>query len=77
MLAAIPFLLNYVVPAAKLVGAGLKEFPPPENAEVVSGGKRLKRAAESVGRQTLKKQIGSISKQKKIIPTKSTKQASW
>ena len=33
---AIPFLRNYVVPAAKRVGADLLEFAVPEIAEVVS-----------------------------------------
>ena len=77
---AIPFLRKYVVPAAKRVGADLLEFAVPENAEVVSGRKNFKTAAKSVGRQTLKKQLGEGShrqirghKQKKIIPTKSTK----
>ena len=34
---AIPFLPKNIVPAAKLVGADLLEFPVPEIAEVVSG----------------------------------------
>ena len=80
---AIPFLRKYVVPAAKRVGADLLEFNVPEIAEVVSGRKNFKTAAKSVGRQTLRKQIGEGShrqirgrKQRKIIPLKSTKQSS-
>ena len=55
---ALPFLLEYIVPAAKHVGADLLEFAVPEIAEVVSGRKNIKRAAKSVGRQTLRKQLG-------------------
>ena len=82
---AIPFLRKYVVPAAKRVGADLLEFAVPEIAEVVSGRKNFKTAAKSVGKQTLRKQlgrgspgrtVGSRSKHKRIIPTKSTKQIS-
>ena len=81
---AIPFLRKYVVPAAKRIGADLLEFAVPEIAEVVSGRKNFKTAAKSVGRQTLRKKLGEGShrqmrgsKQRKIIPTKSTKQSSW
>ena len=94
---AIPFLLKNVVPSAKRVGADLWEFAVPEIAEVVSGRKNFKTTAKSVGRQTLRKQLGEGQgsrrrepqtdgrtgnrqirgrKQRKIIPTKSTKQAS-
>ena len=55
---AIPFLRKYIVPAAKRVGADLLEFAVPEIAEVVSGRKNFKTAAKSVGRQTLRKQLG-------------------
>ena len=79
---AIPFLRKYVVPAAKRVGADLLEFAVPEIEEVVSGRKNLKTAAKSVGRQTLRKQLGEGShrqmrgsKRRKITPTKSTKQS--
>ena len=81
---AIPFLRKYVVPAAKRVGADLLEFAVPEIAEVVSGRKNFKTAAKNVGGQTLRKPLGEGShkqirghKQRKIIPTKSTKQSSW
>ena len=73
---AIPFLRKYVVPAAKRVGADLLEFAAPEFGEIISGRKPFKSAAKSVGKQTLRKQLGSGSKQKRIIPTKSTKQSS-
>ena len=72
----IPFLRKYVVPAAKRVGADLLEFAAPEIGEVISGRKSFKSAAKSVGKQTLRKQLGGGSKQKRIIPTKSTKQSS-
>ena len=52
---AIPFLRKYIVPAAKRVGADLLEFAAPDIAEVVSGRKNIRTAAESVGRQTLRK----------------------
>ena len=87
---AIPFLRKYVVPAAKRIGADMLEFAVPEIAEVVSGRKNFKTAAKSVGRQTLRKQLGEGEgsrrrtanrqirgrKHRKIIPTKSTKQSS-
>ena len=80
---AIPFLRKYIVPAAKRVGADLLEFAVPEIAEVVSGRRNFKTAAKSVGKQTLKKQLGEGSRrrtagseQRRIIPTKSTKQSS-
>ena len=73
---AIPFLRKYVVPAAKLIGAVILEFAAPEIGEVFSGRKSFKSAAKSVGKKTLKKHLGSGSKQRRIIPTKSTKQSS-
>ena len=83
---AIPFLRKYIVPAAKCVGADLLEFAVPEIAEVVSGGKNIKSAAKSVGRQTLRKQMGEGSRRRtggsrkrtasRVIPTKSAKQIS-
>ena len=71
-----PFLRKYTVPAAKRVGADLLEFAVSEIAEVAGGSKNFKTAAKSVGKQTLTKQLGSGSKQRRIIPTKSTKQSS-
>ena len=73
---AIPFLRNYIVPAAKRIGAYMLEFAAPEIGEVISGRKSFKKAAKSVGKQTLKKQLGSGSGQRKIIPIKFTKQSS-
>ena len=62
------------------------EFAAAENGDVISGGKLFKTAAKSVGKQTLRKQLGEGSrssvgrqggsKRRKIIPTKSTKQSS-
>ena len=49
---AIAFLRNYIVPAAKCVGADLLEFAVPEVVDVVSGKKKFKTAAKGVGRQT-------------------------
>ena len=77
---AIPFLRKYIVPAAKRVGADLLQFAVPEIAEVVSGRKNFKTAAKSVGKQTLKKQMGGGSRKRtasRILPTKSTKQSGW
>ena len=76
---AIPILRKYIVPAAKRVGADLLEFAVPEIAEVVSGRKNFKTAPKSVGKQTLKKQLGEGSRKmtaSSVIPTKSTKQIS-
>ena len=73
---AIPFLRKYVVPAAKRVGADLLKFAVPENAEIVSGRMNFKTAAKSVGRQTLRKQLGGGRKRKtasRVIPGKSAK----
>ena len=92
----IPFLRNNVVPAAKRIRADMLEFAAPEIGEVFSGRKSFKTAAKSVGKKTLRKQLGEGSrravgsasgrelaygrqvsnKQRKIIPTKSTKQSS-
>ena len=55
---AIPFLRKYVVPVAKRIGAGMLEFAAPEIGEVFSGRKSFKSAAKSVGKKTLKKQLG-------------------
>ena len=73
---AFPFLLKYVVPAAKRIGADMLEFAAPEIGEVISGRKSFKTAAKSVGKQTLKKQLSSASKQRRKITAKSTKQSS-
>ena len=73
---AFPFLRKQVAPAAKPKGADMLEFAASEIGEVISGRKTFKTAARSVGKQTLKKHLGSGSKRRRIIPTKSTKQSS-
>ena len=76
---AIPFLRKYIVPDAKRVAADLLEFAAPDVAEVVSGRKDLKTAAKSVGRQSLRKHLGTGSRKRTantVIPTKSAKQIS-
>ena len=65
LLGELHFLRKYIVPAAQQVGADLLEFAVPEIAEVVSGRKYFKKAAKSVGRQILKKQLGSGSRKRK------------
>ena len=73
------FLRKYIVLAAKRVGADLLEIAAPEIAEIVSGRKSFKTAAKSVGRQSLRKQLGSGSRKRtasRVIPTKSAKQIS-
>ena len=73
------FSIKNIVPAAKRVGADLLEFAVPEIAEVVSGRKNVKTAAKSVGRQTLRKQLGSGSRKRsasRVIPRKAAKQIS-
>ena len=76
---AIPFLRKDNLPAAKRVCADLLEFAVPKIAEVVNGRKIIRTAAKSVGRQTLRKQLGSGSRKRtasRVIPTKSAKQIS-
>ena len=76
---AIPFLREYIVPAAKRVGVDLLEIAVPEIAEVVSGRKNIQTAEKSVGRQTLRKQLSSGSRKRsanRISPTQSAKQIS-
>ena len=72
-----------MVPAAKRIGAYVLEFAAPEIGEVISGRIFFKTAAKSVVKQSLKKQLGEGScrrtggsKQRRNIPTKSTKQSS-
>ena len=55
---AIPFLRKYVVPAVKRIGADMLEFAAREIVEVFSGRKSFKSAAKSVGKKTLRKQLG-------------------
>ena len=74
---AIPFLPKNYVPAAKRIGADMLEFAAPKIGEVIRGRKSFKSAARSVGKQTLKKYLCSGSKQRRIIPAKTTKPSSW
>ena len=60
---AIPFLRKGIVSAANCVGVDLMEFAEQENSEVVSGWKKIKTAVKSVGRQSLRKRLGSGSKE--------------
>ena len=50
----------------------LTELGAPETVEVVSGRKNSKGAAKTVGRQELRKMLTSGSKQRRVIPKKST-----
>ena len=70
---AVPFVKKFIVPSARRVGADLLEYAVPEMAEVISGKKNLKSAVTSVGKKTLRKQLGGGSKRtRRFIPTKST-----
>ena len=62
---SIPFLRKYVVPVAKRIGTDMLEFAAPEIGEFISGRKSFKSAAKSVGKQTLKKQLGEGSRWRK------------
>ena len=73
---AVAFLRKYVVPAAKRIGADTLEFAASEIGEFISCRKSFKSAANSVGKQTLKKQLGSGKKPNRTVPTKCTKQSS-
>ena len=64
---AIPFLRNYIFPTAKRVGADFLEFITPGKVEVVSGGKKFRKAAKNVGEQSLIKQLGSRSPNQKVV----------
>ena len=70
---AVPFVKQFIVKAARRVGAGLLKYAVPEMAEVISGKKYLKSAVTSVGKKTLRKQLGGGRKRThKFITTKST-----
>ena len=61
------------------MGADLLELAEPDIADVVTGGNNFKTTARIVGKQTLRKQLGSGSRKKsasRVIATKSAKQAS-
>ena len=55
---AIPLLRENVVSAAKRIGADMLEFVAPEIGAVISGRNSFKTSAKSVGKQTLRKQLG-------------------
>ena len=76
---AIPLLRKQIVPDAHFVGADSLKFAVPEIAKVFSGRKTFKTAAKIVGRQTLRKQLGSGSRKKsasRVIQTKTAIQTS-
>ena len=76
---AIPFLHKYIVPAAKRLFADLSDFAVTEIGEVVSGRKKIRTATKSVRRQSVRKLLGSGSRQRtasQIIPAKPAKQTS-
>ena len=62
---AIPFIKNYIVPAAKRIGADLFEIAAPEIGEVVTGRRKLKTFAKDVGAKTVRKQLGGGKKKSK------------
>ena len=64
-----------MVPAAKSKGTDLLEVAVPEVADVVSGKKKIQNCSQSIGRQTLRKQLGG-GKQKRSIPMKNLKRNS-
>ena len=61
-----PVLCKYVVPAAKRVTAKFLESAVPEFAGVVSGRNSFKTVAQSVGSQTLRKQLDSGSRKQEL-----------
>ena len=75
-----PFLRKYIVPAAKYARADLMEIAAAENVEAAFGRKISEAASKSVGKQTLRKQLGSGGKSmiaSRVFATKSTKHNSW
>ena len=63
---AIAFLRKYIVPAAERVVADLVEFAAPEFADVVSGRKSFNTATKILGKLTLREQLGSSSRKKRM-----------
>ena len=61
---ATPILNEYIFLAAKHMGADLLEIVASEFAEVVSGRKKFGTAAKSVGKQTLRQQLYSVTTKK-------------
>ena len=62
---AIPFIKNFIVSAAKRIGADLFQIAAPEIGEVVSGRKKLKTFAKVIGTKTVRKQLGGGKKKSK------------
>ena len=54
-----------MVPAVNRLDADMLEFAAPENGEDIGSSKSFKSAAKSVGKQTLKKQLGEGSRRRK------------
>ena len=73
----IPFLKNYVVAAARRIGADMLGFAVPEIADVVSGKQNFKPAAKNVGRQTLKKQLGGGGRKRSASELIQSKSKKW
>ena len=71
----IPILRKNVVPAAKRVNADLMAFALPEIPEVGCGRRSFNSATKGVGKEKLRKHLGSGCNQRRVIPTKATKQA--
>ena len=59
---AIPILRKHIVSLAKRLVADLLELAVSELAETISGREKLNRAAENVGKQSQRKQLGSGSR---------------
>ena len=73
---AIPFVRKYDFPDSKRVGADFLDFAAPKYSEVVSCREKFKTAAKNVGRETLRKLLGSGSRKttaSRVIPPKSEK----
>ena len=69
------FCVN-IRPSCKTRGCNLLEPTAPNFAEISRGGKNFKTDAKSMGRQTLRKQLGNGSRKRsasEIIPTKTCK----
>ena len=75
----IPILCDDIFTIAKRVVVNLLEFDEPQIAEAVSVRRKIRTAAEKVGRQTLRKHLRGGSRKKaphKFVPSKSGKQTS-
>ena len=70
------FMRKKIVAAAERVGVDMWEIVLLELADVVRGSKNFKTAAKIMRGQTLRKQLGSGSREKRVLPIKSAKQTS-